>query len=104
MSYSTKGMLALLRDLMAHDPRRPARPTVGWTAAGTAAGTTAGASVGTAPLAPTDHGWTTTSSFDLATASGDAHWSTATGSPLLGERLPALRAELDDREGLAHKG
>lgn len=92
MSYSTKGMLALLRDLMAHDPRLPARPPVGRT------------TVGTAPRAPTDHGWTTTSSFDLATASGDAHWSTATGSPLLGERLPALRAELDDREGLAHKG
>jgi hypothetical protein len=92
MSYSTKGMLALLRDLMAHDPRLRARPSVDRTA------------IGTVPLPPSDHGWTTTSSFDLATASGDAHWSTATGSPLLGERLPALRAELDRRQGLVHRG
>lgn len=88
MSYSTKGMLALLRDLMAHEPRTRPRQ----------------ADVRTARPAPTEHGWVTTNSFDLATASGDAHISTATGSPLLGERLPALRAELDRRVGLAHKG
>lgn len=82
MSSSTKGMLALLRDLMAHRPRVPSGPA--------------------SDHAPRPHvprpGWTTTTSFDLATASGEAHWSTATGSPLLGEQLPALRAELDRRQ------
>lgn len=88
MSYSMKGVLALLRDLMAHDPRARTRPT----------------HARTARPAPTEHGWVTTSSFDLATAAGDAHSSTATGSPLLGEQLPSLRAELDRCQGLAHKG
>ena len=88
MSYSTKGMLALLRDLMAHDPRAQTRPTVGRIA----------------QQASTEYGWEQSTSFDLATESGAARWSTATGSPLLGEQLPALRAELDRGQGLAHKG
>jgi len=90
MSYSTKGMLALLRDLLEHDRRRQARSQVGGSAVKAAT-----KAAPTAPRALPDAGWPTTSSFDLATSSGDEHTSTATGSPLLGEQLPALRAELD---------
>lgn len=100
MSHSKKGMLALLRDLMEHDRRRKARMQVD----GSAVGTAPKRAAPTAPRALTESGWPKTSSFDLATASGDAHGSTATGSPLLGEQLPALRAELDRGQGLAHKG
>lgn len=111
MSYSKKGMLALLRDLLEHDRRHHARLAAAGSVVKTAAKTavkTAVKTVKTAaptpPRALKDAGWPTTSSFDLAAASGDAHSSTATGSPLLGEQLPALRAELDRGQGLAHKG
>lgn len=64
MSYSKKGMLALLRDLMERDRGRHARLTE------------VGRAVKTAPATPPralrDAGWSTTSSFDLATASSDA--------------------------------
>ncbi len=79
MSSTSKGMLALLRDLMAHQPRSQREPN------------------GASGLRPAQSGRPTvaTRTYDLATEAGDSHWYTATGSPLLGERLPALRAELD---------
>jgi hypothetical protein len=36
-----------------------------------------------------------TRTHDHAAEAGDSHWSSAIGSPLLGERLPVLRAEMD---------
>jgi hypothetical protein len=108
MSYSKKGMLALLRDLLEHDRRHHARLAAAGSAVKTVTKTVTRTAAKTAaptpPRALTDAGWPKTSSFDLATASGDAHGSTATGSPLLGEQLPALRAELDRGQGLARKG
>lgn len=79
MQSTSKGILALLRDLMAHEPR--ARND----------------SPGATALRPESagHPLPATRTFDLATEAGDSHWYTASGSPLLGERLPALRAELD---------
>lgn len=79
MSSTTKGMLALLRDLMAHEPRRGMEPR-------DATGLRPASSGQPQPA---------TRTYDLATEAGDSHWYTASGSPLLGERLPALRAELD---------
>lgn len=79
MSSISKGMLALLRDLMAHEPRTPREPH--------------GAS-GLRP-APSGRRMQATRTYDLATEAGGSHWYTAIGSPLLGERLPALRAALD---------
>lgn len=79
MSSTSKGMLALLRDLMAHEPRTAREPQ---------------AARGARP-APSGRPMPATRTYDLATEAGDSHWYTATGSPLLGERLPALRAELD---------
>lgn len=79
MSSISKGILALLRDLMAHEPRTQRDPH--------------GAS-GLRP-APSGRPMRATRTYDLATDAGGSHWYTATCSPLLGERLPALRAELD---------
>lgn len=64
MSYSKKGMLALLRDLMEHDRRHQQRLTEVRSVAKTAAPTP--------PRALRDAGWSTTSSFDLATDARDA--------------------------------
>lgn len=79
MSTTTKGILALLRDLMAHQPRpaKESRP-----ATGTRPGDTA------TPLPATR-------TYDHATEAGDSQWYTTIGSPRLGERLPVLRAELE---------
>ncbi len=79
MSSISKGMLALLRDLLAHEPRTQREPH--------------GAS-GLRP-APSGRRMQATRTYDLATEAGGSHWYTAIGSPLLGERLPALRAALD---------
>lgn len=79
MSTTTKGILALLRDLMAHEPHpvKPPRPVK--------------------DLRPgtTETPLPATRTYDHATEAGDSHWYTAIGSPLLGERLPVLRAELE---------
>ena len=79
MSTTAKGFLALIRDFMAHQPG--AEPSTGW-ATPRRSGATA------LPLPATR-------TYDLATEAGDSHWYTATGSPLLGERLSVLRAEMD---------
>jgi hypothetical protein len=79
MSTTTKGILALLRDLMAHQPRaeKEPRPAKRVRPGATQSATTA------------------TRTYDHATEAGGTHWSTAIGSPLLGERLTVLRAEMD---------
>lgn len=62
MSHSKKGLLALMRDLMAHHPRHPDR----WAVDGKAAASSMA------------HGWVTSRTFDLATESGGDHWSIVT--------------------------
>ena len=79
MSSTTKGLLALLRDLRAH-PRRAAECRN--------AAKARRRDVCESPLPATR-------TYDLATEAGDTHWFTATGSPLLGERLSVLQAEMD---------
>ena len=79
MSTTTKGFLALIRDLMAHQPDAEQ-------GMGRATPRRAGAAVFPLPAART---------YDLATQAGDSRWFTSTGSPPLGERLSVLRAERD---------
>ena len=79
MSTTTKGILALLRDLVAHQPRPVTVPRP-------ATGRRPGATESPLPA---------TRTYDYAAEAGDAHWYTAIGSPLLSERLPVLRAEMD---------
>ncbi|MCE9601137.1 MAG: hypothetical protein K8S21_02850 [Gemmatimonadetes bacterium] len=79
MSTTTKGILALLRDLMEHQPKAVTAPRP-------EKGTRPGATKTPSPA---------TRTYDHATEAGDTHWYSAIGSPLLAERLPVLRAEME---------